>query len=337
MGILLTLTLDFSFEKDKIIKATRERVAVLAKADFLSPSQQELAVQLAVTSIFRYTAGLVPWSLSELEELTAEWVRGYRGAWTLPKSTDDSLFRIGRGHGGPGCPSALSVWIIDATSLISQCMRKPGVIAQLMVDDLQRACASHGCQTLFQLQRMIRMISTRAIKSRTELLLSRLDGVGLDVTGVPWTAPAPGKLLISEAVWPNLWAAFKTRPPTTAQNPARDCLRAAARLAAAGIWTAAQLSMGPSLWLTWRSLPSGCVTESEYDTLLAELRVCPYLTRISAERSEMRGQRQLTLPPGVTACQLNPWLGGDNRSGRLNSWGGAAWPSGLAASRALLP
>ncbi len=41
--------------------------------------------------------------------------------------------------------------------------------------------------------------------------------------------------------------------------------------------------------------------------------------------------------PGVTACQLNPWLGGDNRSGRLNASGGAAWPSGLAATLALLP
>ncbi len=28
---------------------------------------------------------------------------------------------------------------------------------------------------------------------------------------------------------------------------------------------------------------------------------------------------------------------GDNRSGRLNTWGGAAWPSGLAATLALLP
>ncbi len=24
-------------------------------------------------------------------------------------------------------------------------------------------------------------------------------------------------------------------------------------------------------------------------------------------------------PPGVTACELNPWLGRDNRSGRLNT------------------
>ncbi len=40
--------------------------------------------------------------------------------------------------------------------------------------------------------------------------------------------------------------------------------------------------------------------------------------------------------PGVTACQLNPWLGGDKRSGRLKTWGGAAWPPGLAAILALL-
>ena len=68
LGMLLTLTLDYSFEKARIIKATKERIAILAKADFLTPLQREAAVQLAVVSVFRYTAGLVPWSLSELEE-----------------------------------------------------------------------------------------------------------------------------------------------------------------------------------------------------------------------------------------------------------------------------
>ena len=128
LGMLLTLTLDYSFEKARVIKATKERIAILAKADFLTPSQREAAVQLAVVSVFRYTAGLVQWSLSELEELTAEWVRGYRGAWSMPRSTDDSLFRVSRNHGGRGCPSALGVWISEATSLISQCLRKPGVV-----------------------------------------------------------------------------------------------------------------------------------------------------------------------------------------------------------------
>jgi len=71
-----------------------------------------------------------------------------------------------------------------------------------MVDDLQRACASRGCKTPFQFQRMVRVISPRATKSSTELLVSRLDGVGLDVTGVPWTVPTPDKLLLLEAVLP---------------------------------------------------------------------------------------------------------------------------------------
>ncbi len=42
-------------------------------------------------------------------------------------------------------------------------------------------------------------------------------------------------------------------------------------------------------------------------------------------------------PPDVIACQLNPWLGGDNRSRGLKTWSGAALPSGLAATLALLP
>ena len=79
------------------------QLAILAKADFLTPSQREAAVQLAVISVFRYTAGLVPRSLSELEELTAERVRGHRGAWALPRSTDESLLPVSRGRGGRGC------------------------------------------------------------------------------------------------------------------------------------------------------------------------------------------------------------------------------------------
>ncbi len=46
--------------------------------------------------------------------------------------------------------------------------------------------------------------------------------------------------------------------------------------------------------------------------------------------------RQKLSAPGVTACPLNPWLGADNRFGRLKPWGGVAWPSSLAATLALL-
>ncbi len=63
---------------------------------------------------------------------------------------------------------------------------------------------SRGCQTLYQLQRMVRLVPSREIKTQVELLVNRLDGAGLDVTGEPWPILSPGKLLIAEAMWPAL-------------------------------------------------------------------------------------------------------------------------------------
>ncbi len=41
--------------------------------------------------------------------------------------------------------------------------------------------------------------------------------------------------------------------------------------------------------------------------------------------------------PGRNRLSAETWLGGDNRLGRLNLWGGAAWRFGLVATLALLP
>ncbi len=98
----------------------------------------------------------------------------------------------------------MSVWITETVGLISQCVRLPGVVAQLTIGDLQRACISRGCQTLYQLQGMVRLVPSREIKIRVEMLVNRLDRAGLDVMGEPWPIPSPGKLLIAEAVWPAL-------------------------------------------------------------------------------------------------------------------------------------
>jgi len=53
LGMLLTLTHDYKFEKDRVRQATKERVEVLDRATFLSPSQREMVVQLAIVSVFR--------------------------------------------------------------------------------------------------------------------------------------------------------------------------------------------------------------------------------------------------------------------------------------------
>jgi hypothetical protein len=51
---------------------------------------------------------------------------------------------------------------------------------------------------------MVRLVPSMKIKTRVELLVNHLDEAGLDVTGETWSTPSPGKLLITEAVWPAL-------------------------------------------------------------------------------------------------------------------------------------
>ncbi len=59
-------------------------------------------------------------------------------------------------------------------------------------------------------------------------------------------------------------------------------------------------------------------------------RAAPYLNSSAAKVSQ-KG------PPGVIAYQLNPWLEGDKRFGRLNPWASAACIPGLSATLALFP
>ena len=97
-------------------------------------------------------------------------------------TVDTFLFRLSPRRGGRGCPTAHEVWILEAMSLISQGLHKRGVIAQLMVDDLQQACVHRGCLSLYQLQRFLQLVPTRGLKSWVEKLMSKLDSLGLDVT-----------------------------------------------------------------------------------------------------------------------------------------------------------
>jgi hypothetical protein len=60
--------------------------------------------------------------------------------------------------------------------------RTPGVIATMVEASLQRTCRDHGCGTLFQLQRALRLVLRPS--TVVENLLCRLNERGLDVHGV---------------------------------------------------------------------------------------------------------------------------------------------------------
>ena len=115
------------------------------------------------------------------------------------------------------------------------------------------------------------------------------------MTGELWPIPSPGKLLIAEAVWLALKSIAIDRAQQGKQSVKRMCQRAVKKLAAVGVWCAAELSLGMDLWLNWRDVPCQGLTEAEYLALLTALRAFPDLERVASDRIGMPGPRQLTL------------------------------------------
>ena len=76
LGVRMSLTLDFGAEKAHVIDEMQRRLNELQKEEVLSPSLKELAIKIGVTSVFRYSAGVVPWLQSELDTISKMWIRG---------------------------------------------------------------------------------------------------------------------------------------------------------------------------------------------------------------------------------------------------------------------
>mmetsp|Transcript_17308 Transcript_17308/g.47654 ORF Transcript_17308/g.47654 Transcript_17308/m.47654 type:complete len:254 (-) Transcript_17308:604-1365(-) len=179
LGVRITMIGDFRCEKEHVLHETANRLQALSKASFLLPTQKELVIKAGIVPVFRYSAGLVPWSLPELENITALWVRAYRIAWRMPDGTDSGLFRLPPRGGGRGCPSATQIWLADALQLLDHCDRIPGEVRTVVRQATLHECKAHGCLDLFQLQRAMRRCPHLA-RTVLELLVCRLDEHGLD-------------------------------------------------------------------------------------------------------------------------------------------------------------
>ncbi len=109
--------------------------------------EKEIVIKTAVCSVFRYSAGFVDWTRTELDGISKMWVRAYKQAWTLSGSTDSSPMMLSVEDGGRGCPSAVDLWtreVYDVT-VLEQCVGLPGEISQITTHYLQQQCIAHGC------------------------------------------------------------------------------------------------------------------------------------------------------------------------------------------------
>ena len=111
-----------------------------------------------------------------------------------------------------------------------------------------------GCLSLYQLQRLLRLVPPQGQRIWVERLVTQLDELGLDVCADLWHQTPDPLLLISEAVWQQYWAIEKVCPEANddEHTPSTEgrCLNVVSELATNGIWYVAQLSGGARHWLS---------------------------------------------------------------------------------------
>ena len=74
LGVRISLTGDFTAEKQHVLTTMQVRLQALREDRMLTPILKELAIKIGVVPIFRYSAGVVPWSKTELERINTMWL-----------------------------------------------------------------------------------------------------------------------------------------------------------------------------------------------------------------------------------------------------------------------
>jgi hypothetical protein len=109
LGLRLAINGDFSTEKQHVRTEMQQRLAALAEDRVLSRPEKETVIKTAICSVFRYSAGFVDWTRTELDNITKMWIHAYKQAWALPGSIDSSPIILDKADGGRGCPSAVDM------------------------------------------------------------------------------------------------------------------------------------------------------------------------------------------------------------------------------------
>ena len=119
LGVRIAMNNDFSEEKKYILGEMAQRLSALRMDRVLSPTLKELAIKIGVVPVFRYSAGVVPWTKTELEQISKLWLSAFKHAWTFSAKLDDSPMSLDRNDGGRECPSATDEWTRAWLSSIS--------------------------------------------------------------------------------------------------------------------------------------------------------------------------------------------------------------------------
>jgi len=81
--------------------------------------------------VFRFSAALIEWSESELNDVKRLCVQAYKNAWHLPYSTASALFIFPKTHAGKESTLPMAVLTQELLLHAERCMRHEDVVKKI--------------------------------------------------------------------------------------------------------------------------------------------------------------------------------------------------------------
>jgi hypothetical protein len=195
--------------------------------------------------------------------------------------------------------------------VMDQCIQLPGEISAILLDRLRTACFSRGCSALSQMQKVVRVDNTA--ESIVELLALRLDEQGAEFS-TPW--PQESGRLILEALWPQVWDAWRAKQNWKGCTELRDevreqweqanaSLKMCRSLGSVGILSLAQLKTNGGSDLSWEELRlRNCdITRAEYSKLISYLQQSEGNGMTTADEGVAESLNWISAPLQPSHCQ----------------------------------
>jgi len=142
--------------------AAIEVAAYLYKNDNLWIDQRLKVISMCLPSLFSFSAPLIDWPESDLKLLTAVWVKAYKNAWNLGKSTATCLFTIPRDKGGLQVKLPLGTLFTSVWGNLERCSQFNDGTRQRLALCYQEALQETGCLDVLELQDVSQHLSWKA-------------------------------------------------------------------------------------------------------------------------------------------------------------------------------
>jgi len=145
--------LNSSAQRSKVIDGAIEVAYNLRKNEDLGIDQALKVVSMCLPSLFSISATFIRWPEADFKILTAIWLRAYKNAWNIGRSTAACLLIFPRENGGLQVKLPLVTLFDSMWGNLERCRQFDDGTRQMMKFAYQEALLDHACSNLLELQK----------------------------------------------------------------------------------------------------------------------------------------------------------------------------------------